>query len=74
MTAGCFVRQEGHTVDGHSLVPLLEHGDAASGGYPDSVISQFHGENLVMSWYMIRRAEMKYVVWGTGTQHPPQLL
>ncbi len=41
---------EGHTVDGHSLVPLLQHGDAAAGGYPDSVISQFHGENLVMSW------------------------
>ena len=55
-------------------VGLLEHGDAASGGYPDSVISQFHGENLVMSWYMIRRGEMKYVVWGTGEQHPPQLL
>jgi arylsulfatase A-like enzyme len=41
----------GHTVDGHSLVPILQHGDAAAGGYPDSVISQFHGENLVMSWY-----------------------
>lgn len=63
----------GHTVDGHSLVPLLEHGAAAAGGYPDSIISQFHGENLVMSWYMIRKGEMKYVVWGTGKEHPPQL-
>lgn len=22
---------------------------------------------------MIRKGEMKYVVWGTGKQHPPQL-
>ena len=26
-----------------------------------------------MSWYMVRRAEMKLVVWGTGEQHEPQL-
>ena len=26
-----------------------------------------------MSWFMLRRAEMKYVVWGTGKEHPPQL-
>ena len=37
-------------VDGTSLVPLLERGDAASGTHPDHVISQFHGENLAMSW------------------------
>jgi arylsulfatase A-like enzyme len=69
---------QGHTVDGQSLVPLLLHGDVASGGYKDSIISQFHGENLVMSWYMIRKdladgSKMKYVVWGTGVEHPPQL-
>ena len=69
---------EGHSVDGQSLVPLLVHGDAAAGGYKDSVISQFHGENLVMSWYMIRKdladgSQMKYVVWGTGEEHSPQL-
>merc|ERR1711907_852374 len=26
-----------------------------------------------MSWFMLRRAEMKYVAWGTGVEHPPQL-
>lgn len=60
-------------IDGTSLVPLLQRGDAASGTHPDHVVSQFHGENLVMSWYMVRRAEMKYIAWGTGEQHEPQL-
>ena len=60
-------------VDGTSLVPLLQHGDAASDSHPAHVVSQFHGENLAMSWYMVRRAEMKYVAWGTGEQHEPQL-
>jgi len=61
------------SIDGTSLVPLLQQGDAASASHPDAVVSQFHGENLAMSWYMIRRGEMKYVVWGTGAQHEPQL-
>ena len=26
-----------------------------------------------MSWFMIRRGEMKLVQWGSGEQHPPQL-
>merc|ERR1712232_964394 len=60
-------------VDGESLVPLLEHGDAAAASHRDHVISQFHGENLAMSWYMVRRGSLKYVVWGTGEQHHPQL-
>lgn len=60
-------------LDGVSLVPLLQRGDAAADSHPDHVVSQFHGENLVMSWYMIRRADLKLVVWGTGAEHPPQL-
>ena len=60
-------------MDGTSLAPLLRRGDAAGGVMPGHVVSQFHGENLAMSWYMIRRAEMKLVVWGTGEQHEPQL-
>ena len=60
-------------VDGYSLVPLLQRGDAAADSHPAHVVSQFHGENLAMSWYMVRRAEMKYVAWGTGEQHEPQL-
>jgi hypothetical protein len=68
----------GRSIDGQSLVPLLLHGDAVKSRYKDSIISQFHGENLVMSWYMIRKdladgSQMKYVVWGTGQEHPPQL-
>jgi hypothetical protein len=60
-------------VDGYSLLPLLRDGDDAAASHPDHVISQFHGETLSMSWYMIRRGEMKYVAWGTGQEHEPQL-
>lgn len=61
--------------DGASLVPFLATagGGAAAAEYPAVAISQFHGENLVMSWYMVRKGEMKYVVWGTGKEHAPQL-
>jgi hypothetical protein len=65
--------EDPETVDGTSLVPLLIHGDARASSHPDHVISQFHGENLAMSWYMVRQGEMKYVAWGTGEQHEPQL-
>ena len=57
----------GHTVDGTSLVPLLEHGERAAGGYPDSVVAQFHGENLVMSWYILMtglRIGLAPTLWG----------
>ena len=60
-------------LDGTSLVPLLTDGDARSDEHPDHIVSQFHGENLAMSWYMVRQADMKYIVWGTGQEHIPQL-
>eukprot|EP00051_Salpingoeca_urceolata_P010972 m.134885 g.134885 ORF g.134885 m.134885 type:complete len:330 (+) comp16929_c0_seq6:73-1062(+) len=58
-------------LDGQSLVPFLNTGQSPT--HPTSVISQFHGENLVMSWYMIRNGNIKYVAWGTGKEHVPQL-
>eukprot|EP00045_Choanoeca_perplexa_P018203 m.282010 g.282010 ORF g.282010 m.282010 type:complete len:561 (+) comp17744_c0_seq17:3-1685(+) len=58
-------------LDGTSLVPFLQTGSSPS--HPTEIISQFHGENLVMSWYMLRTADVKYIAWGTGTQHVPQL-
>lgn len=61
--------------DGTSLVPFLsaDPGAAASAKHPAVAVCQFHGENLIMSWYMVREGEMKYVVWGTGKEHDPQL-
>ena len=37
-------------IDGTSLLALLAHGDAAASSHPSHVVSQFHGENLAMSW------------------------
>ena len=65
--------EDPESIDGYSLKPLLERGDAAKDSHRDFIISQFHGENAAMSWFMLRRADMKYVVWGTGAEHPPQL-
>ena len=62
-------------IDGYSLLPLLTEGDtpAAAATHRDFVISQFHGENAAMSWFMLRRGDMKYIAWGTGAEHVPQL-
>eukprot|EP00730_Choanoeca_flexa_P007832 TRINITY_DN12397_c4_g1_i1.p1 TRINITY_DN12397_c4_g1~~TRINITY_DN12397_c4_g1_i1.p1 ORF type:complete len:567 (+),score=133.77 TRINITY_DN12397_c4_g1_i1:2620-4320(+) len=58
-------------LDGTSLMPYLKTGSSPS--HPKQALSQFHGENLVMSWYMLRTDDVKYIAWGTGEQHPPQL-
>lgn len=42
-------------------------------GRPDFVVSQFHGDNIAMSWFLIVRDGFKLVVWGTGKEHPHQL-
>jgi len=37
---------------------------------PDYVVSQFHGDNIAMSWFLVVQDSFKLVVWGTGKQHP----
>ena len=59
------------TLDGTSLVPFLKTGVSAD--QPSTIISQFHGENLAMSWYMVREKDTKAVFWGTGKEHSAQL-
>merc|ERR1719482_955823 len=40
---------------------------------PDFVVSQFHGDNIAMSWFLVVQDGFKLIVWGTGKQHPNQL-
>jgi len=40
---------------------------------PDFVVSQFHGDNVAMSWFLVVHDGFKLIVWGTGEQHPHQL-
>ena len=47
--AGGTPNPEKYKLDGQSLVPFLTTG--ASPEHADVIVSQFHGENLVMSWY-----------------------
>lgn len=58
-------------LDGQSLVPFLESGDSPK--QRDAIVSQFHGENLAMSWYMVRQDDLKCTFWGTGKEHTAQL-
>jgi len=57
-------------LDGHSLVPFLQHEPVAE-ARPPYVVSQFHGCNIAMSWFMIVQtfgsATFKYIVYGNGT-------
>merc|ERR1711907_723813 len=40
---------------------------------PDFVVSQFHGDNIAMSWFLVVHDGFKLVVWGTGDIHKNQL-
>eukprot|EP00463_Aulacantha_scolymantha_P000106 TRINITY_DN1060_c0_g1_i1.p1 TRINITY_DN1060_c0_g1~~TRINITY_DN1060_c0_g1_i1.p1 ORF type:complete len:204 (-),score=20.00 TRINITY_DN1060_c0_g1_i1:138-749(-) len=58
-------------LDGYSLVPLLV--GQTDPTRPDFVISQFHGCNIAMSWFLIRQGDYKYVTYGTGKEVSAQL-
>ena len=87
-------------LDGHSLVPLMACAKTAStfnpqhttrilSTRPDFVVSQFHGTNIAMSWFLIVRpmpcadeivggslratCDMKLVIYGTGNETEHQL-
>jgi len=61
-------------LQGDSLRPLI-HGDTLPGR--SFIISQYHGDDLAMSWYMVRLTDnnvvYKAVIYGTGVEVPPQL-
>eukprot|EP00041_Stephanoeca_diplocostata_P010794 m.173225 g.173225 ORF g.173225 m.173225 type:complete len:673 (+) comp18296_c0_seq18:64-2082(+) len=58
-------------LDGQSLLGYLTAGGTAE--HHDFVVSQFHGCNIAMSWYLAVNGTYKYVVFGTGKEVPPQL-
>ena len=70
-------------LDGHSLVSLVTPpASASSTERPNFIVSQFHGDNIAMSWYLIvqplqclgdQSCMMKYVVYGTGKEVVSQL-
>jgi arylsulfatase A-like enzyme len=66
-------------LDGHSFVSLLSSrpsgsADSTKTTRPDYVISQFHGDNIAMSWFLIvqrfQDTFYKLIVWGTGQEVP----
>jgi choline-sulfatase len=44
---------------------------------PDFVVSQFHGDDIAMSWFLVvqttTESTYKLIVWGSGEQHPALL-
>ena len=69
-----------NVVEGRSLIPLLESGDAAGDQWTRTfVISQFHGMNVAMSWFLVvkkmpqTRRTFKLIQYGTGKEVSPQL-
>ena len=58
-------------LDGNSLVPFVNGSkNVDSHQY---AVSQFHGDNIAMSWFHVTDGEWKYVVFGTGEEVAPQL-
>lgn len=50
-------------LDGESLLPMLPPDPPARKS--DIVVSQFHGCNIAMSWYLAMDGRYKHVVLGT---------
>jgi len=62
------------TLDGSALQSVLAEPETQQPkDRPDFVVSQYHGSNVAMSWFLIVRGDMKLVIWGTGEQHKHQL-
>merc|ERR1711862_766289 len=60
-------RERWPTLDGAALQPVLETpAEAQPAGRPDFQVSQFHGCNIAMSWFLVVHGDLKLVVWGTG--------
>ena len=71
-------------VEGQSLLPLLQSKDATSTGGEDQwnrthIVSQFHGINIAMSWFLVVKKMSKtnciykLIQYGTGAEVSPQL-
>ena len=68
-------------LDGNSLLPLFDQPGAADG----FVVSQFHGDNIAMSWFLVVATGItppgspsppqtfKLIVYGTGKEVPSML-
>ncbi len=73
-------------LDGYSLKPLMAvAGDEeVVDDRPDFIVSQFHGDNVAMSWSVVvkngvtnprtgKQSTFKLIVWGTGAEVPSLL-
>ena len=50
---------------GHSWLPMIRNDFE---GYPEYVLSEFHGNFLRQSWYMLRRGNFKYTYYSNRIQ------
>ena len=72
-------------LDGYSLMPYVMNGNKVHNELeiyddfekiqdrPNYVMSQFHGDEIHLSWFMLRQNEYKYVVYGSGHEVAPRL-
>eukprot|EP01147_Barroeca_monosierra_P003495 gene3495-6122_t len=58
-------------LDGRSLMPILLNG--SDPGRQNIALSQFHGTDIHLSWFMLRKDDWKYVVYGSGHEVPSRL-
>ena len=60
-------------LDGFTLFPFLVENYTATVNRPNYIMSQFHGDEIHLSWFMLRQDEWKYVTYGTGNEVPNRL-
>lgn len=66
------------STDAKSLVPFLSNPDHVPPGYPNYTMSQFHGETVHLSWFLIVMLDgsgtpWKYITYGSGQEVPARL-
>ena len=60
--------------EGGDEVVVYEDFEAVLGGdRPNYAMSQFHGDEIHLSWFLLRENEWKYVVYGSGKEVAPRL-
>jgi len=63
-----------NVLNGYNLLPYLTKNNTNDNDVrPNYIMSQFHGDDIHLSWFMLRKDQWKYVTYGTGTEVPLRL-
>ncbi|ETO17914.1 iduronate-2-sulfatase-like protein [Reticulomyxa filosa] len=61
-------------LDGYNILPFVTNKNYSNENIrPNYIMSQFHGDDIHLSWFMLRKDNWKYVTYGSGHEVPVRL-